>query len=47
MHRRKEWWGDDAEEFVPERWEGRKVGWEYLPVSITLDLLILIISSVC
>lgn len=31
MHRRKDLWGEDASEFKPERWEGRKVGWEYLP----------------
>lgn len=31
MHRRKYLWGPDAAEFKPERWEGRKVGWEYLP----------------
>ncbi|GME52339.1 Cytochrome p450 family protein [Neofusicoccum parvum] len=31
MHKRKDLWGDDAEEFRPERWEGRRVGWEYLP----------------
>lgn len=32
MHRRKDLWGQDAEEFRPERWEenGRH-GWEYLP----------------
>ncbi|EED16091.1 cytochrome P450 alkane hydroxylase, putative [Talaromyces stipitatus ATCC 10500] len=32
MHRRKDLWGEDAEEFRPERWEenGRH-GWEYLP----------------
>jgi len=33
MHHRKDIWGRDAEEFRPERWEGRKVGWEFLPVS--------------
>ncbi|KAK0290220.1 hypothetical protein LTR91_006410 [Friedmanniomyces endolithicus] len=31
MHRRKDLWGEDAEEFKPERWAGRKPGWEYLP----------------
>ncbi|KAL1968547.1 hypothetical protein VTN77DRAFT_1757 [Rasamsonia byssochlamydoides] len=31
MHRRKDLWGDDAEQFVPERWAGRRTGWEYLP----------------
>lgn len=31
MHKRKDLWGADAEEFRPERWEGRKSGWEYLP----------------
>ena len=31
MHRLKELWGDDAEDFRPERWVGRKPGWEYLP----------------
>lgn len=33
VQRRKDIWGDDAEEFRPERWEGRKAGWDFLPVS--------------
>jgi cytochrome P450 len=31
MHQRKDLWGSDAEEWKPERWAGRKTGWEYLP----------------
>ena len=39
MHRRRDFYGDDAEEFKPERWldseagkvKGLRVGWEYLP----------------
>lgn len=31
MHRDATFWGDDAEEFRPERWEKVKPGWEYLP----------------
>jgi len=33
MQRREDLWGSDANEYIPERWEGRKFGWDYLPVS--------------
>ncbi|KAL2072294.1 hypothetical protein VTL71DRAFT_11637 [Oculimacula yallundae] len=31
MHHRKDLWGEDAEEFKPERWQNRRPGWDFLP----------------
>lgn len=30
-HRRRDLWGDDATEFRPERWEGRKKSYDFIP----------------
>ncbi|ETS76339.1 hypothetical protein PFICI_11726 [Pestalotiopsis fici W106-1] len=31
VHRRKDLWGADAADFRPERWEGLKPGWSFIP----------------
>lgn len=33
MHRREDLWGEDAAAFKPERWEGRKTDWSFVPFS--------------
>ena len=33
MHRDRELWGEDAENFKPERWSDAKLTWKYLPFS--------------
>ncbi|KFA64759.1 hypothetical protein S40285_01396 [Stachybotrys chlorohalonatus IBT 40285] len=33
MHRRRDLYGEDAEEFRPERWDTLRPSWEYLPFS--------------
>jgi cytochrome P450 len=33
LQRRVDVWGTDAAEFRPERWEGRKMDWNYIPFS--------------
>lgn len=36
MQHRKDIWGDDVEEYRPERWDERKVGWEFIPFGMGL-----------
>ncbi|KAI9741695.1 MAG: hypothetical protein M1834_000080 [Cirrosporium novae-zelandiae] len=31
MHRRRDFFGEDADDFNPDRWEKLRPGWEYLP----------------
>ncbi|KAH6605190.1 hypothetical protein Trco_006897 [Trichoderma cornu-damae] len=33
LHRRKDYYGADVDEFRPERWETHRPGWEYIPFS--------------
>lgn len=31
MYRDQDEWGDDAEEFRPERFDGKRLWWQFLP----------------
>lgn len=33
LHRRKDLWGDDADEFKPARWMNRRFAWDFIPFS--------------
>lgn len=33
LHRRKDVWGQNADDFIPERWTTTDPGWSYLPFS--------------
>jgi cytochrome P450 len=50
IQRRTDLWGPDANDFKPERWDGRRSGWEYLPFNgknsnLTLHIIKLIARS--
>lgn len=55
IHRRKDYFGEDSEEFKPERWlddpvtgrKGLRPGWEYLPFNGTSHLTHISISALC
>lgn len=34
MQHRADIWGDDVEDFIPERWEGKKAGYEFIPFGV-------------
>ena len=42
IHRRKDIYGEDAEEFRPERWESIRQGWvaAFIRLKASLDLLV-------
>lgn len=31
IHRRKDLWGEDAANFNPDRWDSRKISWDFIP----------------
>ena len=43
MHRRKDYYGEDAEEFKPERWETLRPGWVSLQLLVDFSFLFLLL----